>query len=503
MQEQAQIGWLPARTEHSAKLSKIQIANLCCGLFGVQIVWALQNANTSRIFQTLGARIDELPLLWIAGPIAGLLVQPIIGEWSDRTWGRWGRRRPFMIVGAVLSAAALVAMARAETVWSAALALWLLTCSINVVMEPFRALMGDSAPAEGRDEAFATQVLFIGAGAVFASILPWILVRWGIVAPSGTQGQMAPSVRASFDIGALGLLLTVMWTVATTRERPPEHIAGVPAKDGRPIDQSRRSKFMRRGAAWVAGGAGIALLNAATAQRREGYLLAATIALFGAFHWLAAQSAKDGRNPLVTIASEVIGMPRAMRRLAVVQFFTWFGLFALWVYAVPAIAERFYGNPPAGTLRYEEAANWVGILFAAYNGVAALAALTLPVIAARLGRRRTHALCLVAGAVGLAGFVAAPDPRLLWISVFAIGCAWASILAIPYAIVAAVVPPERMGIYMGIHNVFLVLPQLAGAALLGPFVASALHGHTAGVFLIGATAMLVASAFTLTIPAID
>ncbi len=492
----------PTRRKSAARLSKIQIANLCCGLFGVQIVWALQNANTSRIFQTLGAQIDELPLLWIAGPIAGLLVQPIIGEWSDRTWGRWGRRRPFMVVGALLSAAALVAMARAGTVWSAVLALWLLTCSINIVMEPFRALMGDLAPAEIRDEGFATQVLFIGAGAVFASILPWILVHWGFAAPSGPQGEMAPSVKASFNIGALGLLLTVMWTVITTRERPPEPIIAGPANH-RQIDHFRRSKFIRRGAAWVACGASIALIDAVTVQRREGYLLAAVVALFGALHWLAAQSAKDGRNPLVTIASEVIGMPRAMRRLAVVQFFTWFGLFALWVYAVPAIAQRFYGNPTAGSLSYEKAANWVGILFAAYNGVAALVALILPVIAARFGRRRTHALCLVAGAAGLAGFAGAPDPELLWISVIAIGCAWASILAIPYAIVAAVVPPERMGIYMGIHNVFLVLPQLAGAALLGPLVGSALHGNMVGVFLIAAAMMLGASVFTLTIPAID
>jgi len=196
-------------------------------------------------------------------------------------------------------------------------------------------------------------------------------------------------------------------------------------------------------------------------------------------------------------------MPRAMRRLAVVQFFTWFGLFALWVYAVPAVAQQYYGNPAPGSLAYENAANWVGILFAAYNGVAALVALGLPRLIARLGRRRTHALCLAAAAAGLTSFVTAPTPAWLWLSVAAIGCGWASILAIPYAIVAASVPPQRMGVYMGIHNIFLVLPQLAAAALLGPLVRTALHGNVAGAIVVAGGALLAGSAFSLTIPTAD
>ena len=469
----------------------------------MQIVWGLQNANTSRIFQTLGARLDDLPILWIAGPIAGLLVQPIIGEWSDRTNGRWGRRRPFMTAGAILTAAALFAMSNAGTVWAAAFALWLLTFSINIVMEPFRALMGDLAPAEVRDRGFAMQVLFIGAGAVFASVLPWIFVHWAGVAPNGAPGQMSPAVRASFETGAAGLLLTVLWTVVTTRERPPSQTAKSPASAARQIDRQRRSQFMRRGAGWAALGIAIAVADAVWVQRREGYLLAAVIAVFGGLHWLAARSTTVSRNPLVAIASELIGMPRAMRRLAVVQFFTWFALFALWVYAVPAVAQRYYGNPAPGTLAYESAANWVGILFAAYNGVAALVALALPEIVARLGRRRTHALCLGAAAVGLTSLVTAPAPAWLWFSVTAIGCGWASILAIPYAIVAANVPPQRMGVYMGIHNIFLVLPQLAAAALLGPLTRTILHGNVAGAIVLAGGAMLVASAFALTIPNAD
>ena len=484
-------------------MSKRQIVNLCVGLFGVQIVWGLQNANTSRIFQTLGASLDDLPILWIAGPIAGLLVQPIIGEWSDRTTGRWGRRRPFITVGAVLTSLALVAMANAHTVLAAAAALWLLTFSINIVMEPFRALMGDLAPTEERDQGFAMQVLFIGAGAVFASTLPWILVHWGVVDPSGVPGQMSPAVRASFEVGAAGLLLTVLWTVVSTRERPAERIPQTMIGTVGQLDVVRQSQVSRRGAYWLALGVGIAAANGIWVQRREGYLLAAVLGVFGGLHWLSVRSARGSANPLGSIASEVIEMPRAMRRLAVVQFFTWFGLFALWVYAVPAVAQRFYGNALPGSVRYEDAANWVGMLFAVYNGVAAFAALLLPAVVAKLGRRRTYALCLAATAFGLVSLVIAPAPDWLWLSVLAIGCGWAAILAVPYAIVAAVVPTERMGVYMGIHNVFLVLPQLAGAALLGPLVRSSLHGNVVDAILIAGGAMFVGAAFALTIPGID
>jgi maltose/moltooligosaccharide transporter len=503
LQEAAQIGAPASPRKSAARLSKRQIANLCCGLFGVQIVWGLQNANTSRIFQTLGARIDDLPILWIAGPIAGLLVQPIIGEWSDRTTGRWGRRRPFMTVGAVLTAAALVAMADAATVWAAAVALWFLTFSINIVMEPFRALMGDLAPAAERDEGFSMQVLFIGAGAVLASVLPWILVNWAGIPASRAVGQMSPAVRASFNIGAIGLVLAVLWTVATSRERPLDSAAVEARRNAETIAQPRQTRLIRRGALWVILGIAIAAADGAWVQRREAYLLAAVIAVFGGLHWLAARSASGARDPLAVIASHVIGMPRAMRRLAAVQFFTWFGLFALWVYAVPAIAQRFYGNPDPGSLAYESAANWVGMLFAGYNGFAALAALMLPAIVGRFGRRRTHAFCLAAAAVGLAALVEAPGQGWQWVAVFAIGWGWASILAIPYAIVATAVPSERMGVYMGIHNVFLVLPQLAGAALLGGFVRVGLNGNVAGAILVAGGAMIVGAVLALTIPDID
>lgn len=502
MQEAAQAAPPAVSRQKPGRLSASQMFSLCCGLFGVQIAWGLQNANTSRIFQTLGARIDDLPILWIAGPIAGLLVQPLIGEWSDRTTGRWGRRRPFMAAGALLTAAALVVMAYAETVWTAAVALWLLTFSINVVMEPFRALMGDVAPADARDEGFSMQVLFIGAGAVFASILPWLFVHFGVSGASAQLGRMPPAVRASFDTGAAALLLTVMWTVVSTREPAPSPVERGPEK-GRPSDSGQRSRTMKRGAAWVSFAIAIAIANAAWAHHREIYLLAASLGVFGALHWLTARSRIEGSNPINAIADEVIGMPKAMRRLAVVQFFTWFALFALWVYAVPAVAQRFYGNPVPGSLAYESAANWVGMLFAAYNGLAAVIAIALPAAIAVLGRRRTHAICLAAAALGFVTFVTAPTPAWLWLSVLAIAFGWASILAIPYAIVAASVPPERMGVYMGIHNIFLVLPQLAGAALLGPVVRLSHDGNVGGALFVAGAALLIGAVFTLTIPAVD
>jgi maltose/moltooligosaccharide transporter len=408
-----------------------------------------------------------------------------------------------MAAGAVLTSAALVAMAYAPTVWSATLALWLLTFSINIVMEPFRALMGDIATPEERDQGFSMQVLFIGAGAVFASVLPWMFVNWGGVAANDLPGRIPASVRDSFAVGALGLLLTVMWTVTTTQEKPLAPVQRSSRENVPEADRFRRSQTMKRGGAWVAIAIAIVVANVTWTQRREAYLLAAVLGVFGALHWFAARSRIGGRNPLAGIASEVIGMPAAMRRLAVVQFFTWFGLFALWVYAVPAVAQRYYGNPAAGSLAYEDAANWVGMLFAVYNGVAALAALLLPRFVTSFGRRRSHALCLGIGALGLISFVTAPTAIWLWLSVLAIGCGWAAILAIPYAIVAEVVPAERMGVYMGIHNVFLVLPQLAAAALLGPVVRTILHGNISGAIVIAGGAMLVGAVFTLTIPTID
>ncbi len=435
---------------------------MCCGLFGVQIVWGLQNVDTSRIFQTLGAGLDQLPILWIAGPITGLLVQPVIGHLSDRTWGPLGRRRPYILGGAIVSAIALVLMPNVHSLWAAIFMLWLLTGATNVAMEPFRALVADTVPEEQRTFAYATQVCFIGAGAVIASILPWLLARLGV--PSvASPGILPASLRAAFAIGAVGLLVSAGITVATTSERPPGELAG----DREGIARAARtagssSGLLRYSGLWIFGGGAIAAVAALKHYPSELYLIAGVCLLLGIGQWVTAWRARRGvrSTGLLEIIDDVFHMPAVMRRLAVVQFFTWFGLFAMWIYIVPAVAERSGTGTNPASLAYNVSADWVGVMFALYNGIAALVSLVLPRLVARIGRREAHAFCLLFGTAGLLGFAFIADPRWLWPAAVAIGIAWASILSIPYAMVSSAVPPERMGVYMGIHNVFLVLPQL-------------------------------------------
>ncbi|MGN6270406.1 MAG: MFS transporter [Sphingomonas sp.] len=486
----------------AAPLSRRAIANMCCGLFGVQIVWGLQNVDTSRIFQTLGANLDELPILWIAAPITGLLVQPIIGHLSDRTWGPLGRRRPYLLAGAIVSAIALVAMPNVHSIWAACVMLWLLTGAINIAMEPFRALVADSVPEEQRTAAFAMQVGFIGAGAVIASILPWLLAHGFGLASTAPPGVLPRSLRAAFAIGAIGLLVSVGITVATTIERPPGQLAGHAQPVERPDwASSSSSSLIRHGAIWIAVGLAIALVTALEGYRRELYLIAGLGVILGAGQWATAWSARHGMRPtgLLEIIDDVIHMPAVLRRLAVVQFFTWFGLFAMWIYVVPAVAARSGAGGDPSSLAYNASADWVGVMFAFYNGIAALGAFVLPRLVARLGRRETHALCLACGAAGLLGF-AVVDPAWLWGPAIGIGIAWASILSAPYAMVSSAVPPARMGVYMGIHNVFLVLPQLVATALLGWIVDRLLDNRPELALVLAAATFVVAALLALTIP---
>lgn len=480
----------------------VQIWNMCLGLFGVQIVWGLQNVNTSRIFQTLGANIDELAILWIAGPAAGLLVQPLIGHLSDRTSGRFGRRRPYIFVGATLAALALFAMPNAQTLWAASALLWLLTASINVAMEPFRSLVADKLPEGRRTTGFAMQVFFIGLGAVFASALPWVLTNWFAVSAHAEPGVLPMSVRAAFYIGGICLFLAVSWSVLTTSERrarpDPVHAAAhvVPTAAG-------AAALARRGMGWLLGGAGVALAAWLAGGKREIYLLAGMAMLFGLAQLAAVWLRRRGRRSLgmLEIVEDILHMPRLLARLAIVQFFTWFGLFAMWIYATPAVAARHYGTADPASPAYHEAADWVGILFAGYNGVAAVGAFLLPLVAARIGRRATHALCLLAGAAAMLGFAIIDDPRMLWLSALGLGCAWAAILSIPYAMVASAVPPGKAGVYMGIHNMFLVLPQLVAATVLGPLVGQIFQGQAIAALLLSATALALAALSTFAIPA--
>ncbi|WP_246263353.1 MFS transporter [Caulobacter soli] len=484
-----------------ARLSFFQIWNMCCGLFGVQIVWGLQNGNTSRIFQTLGADVNELAILWIAAPATGLLVQPIIGHLSDRTWGRLGRRRPYLFYGSILTAVSLFLMPNASSVLTASLMLWVLSASINVAMEPFRAFVADTLPEDQRTTGFAMQVFFIGAGAVFASALPWVLTHWFGVSGQAAPGHLPRSVHTAFYLGGVTLLAAVMWTVFTTREHPPETLADgarVPPEHRKPSAEGA-ALMLKSGALWTIVGLVACALAFMSDWAREIYVLAGFATAFGAAQLAATWLRRQGRASLgvLEVVEDMLHMPGVLIRLAVVQFFTWFGLFAMWIYTTPAVTARHYGATDPASAAYNQGADWVGVLFAGYNGVAALMALLLPTLVGRIGLRASHALCLALGAVGFLGFVLIDDPALLWLPIVGIGIAWASILSAPYAMLSSAVPPHKMGVYMGIHNLFLVLPQLIAAVVLGPLVGRLFKGEAilalalaAGAFALAAVSAL-------------
>ena len=492
-----------ARTMTRAKLTFFQIWNMCFGFFGIQMGFGLQNANTSRIFQTLGANIDDLAVLWIAAPATGLLVQPIIGYFSDRTWGWFGRRRPYFFFGAIFTTIALVFMPNAPVLWVAAGALWIMDASINVTMEPFRAFVGDNLPDEQRTFGYAMQSFFIGLGAVLASALPWIMTNWFDVSNVSAPGEAPESVRLAFYIGAACLLGAVMWTVFTTREYTPEELAkfeearlralGAAAS---PAPAPRKPAFYYAGGmVWTLAGAALAGLVTTLDLEKELFLLAALIAGFGAAQLAAGwlRTRKQDGNGFLEIIEDLFQMPRTMRGLAIVQFFSWFALFAMWIYTTSAVTSYHYGATSTSSRAYNDGADWVGVLFAAYNGVAAIAALIIPTAAAIMGRRLTHAANLTLGAVGLFSFFWIRDPQFLLISMIGVGFAWASILSVPYSILAGALPAGKMGVYMGIFNIFIVVPQLLAATMLGALLKSFFGGEPVFALALGGGAMLLAA----------
>lgn len=423
-------------------LSFWQIWNMCFGFMGIQFGFALQNANVSRIFQSLGASIDDLPLLWLAAPVTGLLVQPIVGYFSDRTWNRLGRRRPYFLYGALLSTAALIVMPNSPTLWIAAGMLWILDASINISMEPFRALVGDTLPNRQRALGYAMQSWFIGVGAIVASALPWMLTNWFDVSNVASEGAIPDSVRWAFYLGALAFIGAVGWTVIRTREYSPETLRSFEdLADSPPVDSSERM--------------------------------------------------------IPTLIKDFINMPRVMRQLALVQFLTWFALFSMWIYATPGVTSHHYGTSDVASAAYNNGADWVGVLFAVYNGVAALAALLLIPLASRLGRRGTHMLCLSLGGLGLISFVFIDDPRWLLVPMIGVGFAWSSILAMPYAMLAGALPASKMGVYMGMFNFFIVIPQILAASLLGLLVRWVFGGETIYALVTGGVLLFLAAFATL------
>jgi maltose/moltooligosaccharide transporter len=448
--------------------------NISFGFFGIQIGFALQNANMSRVFQSLGASLDDLPALWIAAPLTGLLVQPIVGFLSDRTWlGRLGRRRPYFLAGAILAALSLFIMPLSEALLMAAVLLWLLDASLNISMEPFRAFVGDMLRKDQHTAGYAVQTAFIGAGAVVGSIFPWLLEQLG-VANEVAGGGVPDTVRWSFWFGGGALFLAVLWTVLTTEEYAPDQLTayGEDASHGGGEDTVRAlaSRTFGGSLAWVAAGLAVLAAVAALDLEKEVYLLGALLVGYGALSALAIGSARHGRgsNMLSSIVGDFSGMPTVMKRLALAQFFSWSALFIMWINTTPVVAQRFFGSPDPASAGYQEAGNWVGVLFAVYNGVAAVAALAiLPALARRIGKVRTHVACLLCGAAGYASFFLFTDPDQLLIAEVGIGIAWASILAMPYAILASSLPQRKLGIYMGLFNIFIVVPQLLVATVMG------------------------------------
>lgn len=446
--------------------------NISFGFFGIQIGFALQNANMSRIFQSLGESLDDLALLWIAAPLTGLIVQPIIGHYSDRTWSRFGRRRPYFFVGSVFAALALFGMPNAPALWAAAVLLWMLDASLNVSMEPFRAFVGDMLDKDQHTAGYAIQTAFIGAGAVVGSVTPYLLDRLG-VANVAIGGGVPDTVTYSFYAGGAALFLSVLWTVLTTREYSPAQIAAFGEASAADIAAPAPPQSLAGALGWIGGGIAIAIGVFATGLEKELYLLAGLIAAYGIARVVAARLHASGRadNALTQIVGDFAGMPPIMKRLALVQFCTWSALFIMWIYTTPVVAQYVFGSSDPASAAYNAGGNWVGILFAAYNAVAALAALfLLGPLSRAIGKVRTHALCLLIGALGYLSFLFVRDAYWLLFSEVAIGIAWASILAMPYAILASSLPQAKLGIYMGLFNVFIVVPQLLVATVMGTIV---------------------------------
>jgi maltose/moltooligosaccharide transporter len=455
------------------RLGLAQMWNISFGFFGIQIGFALQNANMSRIFQSLGTSLDDLPALWVAAPLTGLLVQPVIGHMSDRTWlGRLGRRRPYFLAGAILAALSLFAMPLAPALLFAAAMLWVLDASLNISMEPFRAFVGDMLRKDQHSAGYAVQTAFIGAGAVVGSIFPWALEQLG-VSNVAAGGGIPDTVRYAFWFGGAALFLAVLWTVLTTREYSPEQMAEFEGGRAEAQDQAVRMLAARSFAsslAWIGAGSLVVLAVRQLGLEKEVYLLGGLLVAYGLASLLTIRGARGGSAPgmLGHIVGDFAGMPVLMKRLALAQFFSWSALFIMWINTTPVVAQYFYGAADADSPAYQEGANWVGVLFTAYNGVAAVAALTLlPLLAARIGRVRTHVAALLAGAAGYLSFFLLDDPRLLLVSEIGVGIAWASILAMPYAILASALPQRKLGIYMGLFNVFVVVPQLLVATVMG------------------------------------
>ena len=502
-------------TGRKPAMNPMQIWNMSFGFLGIQIGFELQNGNVSRIFQTLGAEVNDLAILWIAAPMTGLIVQPIIGHLSDNTWGRFGRRRPYFLVGAILATLALFVMPNSPALWVAAGMLWVMDASLNITMEPFRAFVGDNLPDRQRTKGYAMQSFFIGIGAVIAGALPYVMTNWIGLSNTAPAGEIPETVHWAFYIGGAALFAAVCWTVFTTKEYSPEQIAafekarhealGIRAVEAHSV-RRLASRFFTGGAIWIVAGAIVAALVAWGRSNEGGievgqelYILAALIAGFGLIQIVAGMLRQNGRddNGFMEVVNDLFAMPSTMRQLAVVQFFSWFAMFALWIYGTPAVTAFHFGSPDPLTQGYQDGADWWSLMGSVRNGLAAAAALGFVVVASRVDRRRLHAVNLALGAVGFALMILIRDPALLWVSQIGLGIAWASIVSLPYAILAGSVPARKMGVYMGIFNIFIVVPQLIAATLLGFLLTAFFHAQPIYAMAIGSASFVLAAIATL------
>lgn len=418
------------------RLTFWQIFNMSFGFMGIQFGFALQNANVSRIFQTLGAEIDSISILWLAAPVTGFIVQPIIGYLSDRTWHPWwGRRRPFFFIGALLASIALILMPNSSVLWMAAILLWVLDASINISMEPFRAFVGDMLPSSQRTAGFAMQTLFIGIGAVIASLLPYIFTNVFGISNTAPPGEIGDSVKYSFYIGAVIFFGAVMYTVFTTKEFPPEDIK-------KWEEEKLKTKGIAKGFTEIIKGIGT--------------------------------------------------MPSTMLQLAIVQFFTWLAFFSMWIYTTSGVAQNAYGTTDPTSKPFQDAGDWVSIMFMVYSGVSAVTAFLLPWIAKSVGRKYTHMICLIIGGIGLISLFFIKDQWMLLLPMVGVGLAWSSTLTMPYAILAGALPPQKMGFYMGVFNFFIVIPQIVAAAILGFLVKELFESQSIYALVIGGVSMIIA-----------
>lgn len=433
-------------TSVKPKLSVAQIVTMSFGFLGIQFGFALQNGNTSRILRTFGADVDQLPMFWIVAPLVGMIVQPIIGHYSDRTWNRLGRRKPYFLTGAVLSSLALVFLPNSASLSSVVPALWvgagmvmIMDASFNVAMEPFRALVADNLPDSQRTSGFSIQTFLIGLGAVVGSALPEILANRGVSMEAGASG-VANNIKYSFYIGAAVFIAAILITVLGSKEYPPKE--------------------------------------------------------YEKYHGKRTGTDKKGISQII---SDFGKMPKTMKQLGLVQFFSWFALFSMWVFTTDAVATHVYGltGDYSKTVAYNDAGNKVSSAFGVYNFVAMIYALCLPLIAKYIGRKLTHAVSLIAGGVGLISVFFIKDPALLKYSMIGVGLAWASILAMPYVILSSSIPPGKLGIYMGIFNFFITLPQIING-LFGGWIVKNIYGGQpiysivlAGIFMLCAAISVV------------